>query len=256
MANVPTVSTSVGLPQIIGSWAGSALGGPVGGFIGNALGGAVSGLFGKKKRGPDEGDQIVMRGRALDADVAQKIETGKKYGIHPLTMLGVQSPYVGQSTMSSSGPSFGQDLAMQGVDLARSVAAGQSNMERLQERLITAQIEGQEIDNVSRASMLARANQPGTGPNGVGLSETISKMNVNKVGYRDDMQPLHTIGYDEAGDPIRFYNEELGDNEIAQALHAFRYTIPDYLSNKGNRVGRSFGNFFRNYKFHKFPERR
>jgi len=148
MANVPTVSTSVGLPQIIGSWAGSALGGPVGGFIGNALGGAVSGLFGKKKRGPDEGDQIVMRGRALDADVAQKIETGKKYGIHPLTMLGVQSPYVGQSTMSSSGPSF------------------------------------------------------------------------------------------------------------AQALHAFRYTIPDYLSNKGNRVGRSFGNFFRNYKFHKFPERR
>lgn len=193
------------------------------------LGGA---LGGRSKRGPSFEDQLIMRSRALDKDVASKIRVGQKFGIHPLTMLGVQSPYQLTGSASTSGGSrmdnLGEAIASAGTDLSRSVKAPMSNAEKLQERLLLAQIEGQEIDNVSRASMLRRANQPGDPPAGTGLNERLSKVTPG-LGAATGAMPLHRVAFDEEGSPVILYNDDLGDNEMAQAAHFFRYTAPSYI---------------------------
>ena len=238
-------------PAAIASGASAASGAGFSlGSLGSILGGigSVGGLFGKKKKGPDADDLMAMQEKYRIAAFRKNMDLAKEYGIHPLTMLGVPT----SSGASVSAPfqdeeSFGEKLGRAGQDIGRALNSGLTNMERLQERLLTAQIEGQEIDNISRASMIARHNQPGNPPNAsdlnerlVGSGQTLASrlMSVpaKALGSADGYYPLHTTAYDEEGNPIRVYNSnDLGDNEGAQIAHFFGYTLPDII---GARTGR------------------
>lgn len=178
---------------------------------------------------------------ALDAHVAtrSKMASAKQLGIHPLMALGM--PASGSSAVSISGApssdSFSR-FASAGADISRAIAAGQSNMERLQERLLEAQIEGQEIDNVMRASQTRTAyGQPGMPPGlPVGRDPRYPEQLAMPMGY-GDTAPLLRKGRDARGDSIRVYNDDLGDNEILQAVTAVIHSLPDMVANAGRRTG-------------------
>lgn len=199
----------------------------------------AGGLLGSK--GPSVGDLITGQKQADRRSFKTKMQLAKQYGIHPLTMLGVNTTAPTAHSVSSE-PSLGQNLAMAGADIARSVGSSHSsNLEKLQERLLSAQIEGQEIDNVSRASQLARVSGAGNPPASSMQSakDLISNMDT-PFGRTQGANPLHKTAYDEEGNAIRMFNEEdLGDNDIAQLWHFLRYTAPDHFHNFGRRTGRN-----------------
>lgn len=205
-----------------------------------SIGSSILGGIGGGDKRPRYKDALNAQILAEKNSWKTKMQMAKDYGVHPLMALGVATPYAPTPTIASSDNTF-QRIAQAGSDLSRAITAGQSNMERLQERLLQAQIQGQEIDNASRASQLARTYQPGSGPGipaGSTLNDRLAEV-PGLFGNADGYLPLHTVAFDESGRATRVFNtNELGDNEIAQAMHAFRYTIPDALSNYGTRFNR------------------
>lgn len=208
----------------------------------------IGGMFGSKgtsRKRERDSMRIAYEESLIHApkEFQMKMDLAKQHGIHPLMMLGVGSPQMPSVSHASAGGSdFGQSLANAGADISRAVASGhQSNLEKLQERLLAAQIEGQEIDNVSRASQIARVNGAGSPPaasNIASQKEKISNMDT-PFGRTQGAVPLHKTAYDEEGNAVRMFNEEgLGDNDIAQIAHFLRYTVPDYAHNFGRRVAK------------------
>lgn len=91
-------------------------------------------LFGGSDSGPPGGDFKAMKSANMAA-IAGKMEAAEKYGISKLYALGAPtvSPAVSVGGESSSG--LGEALANMGQDISRSVAAGQSDMERTIQKL-------------------------------------------------------------------------------------------------------------------------
>lgn len=234
------------LASAAGSAAGGSLLGSLGAsFLGKAAGGLgslVGGLFGGgKKRGPDESDLRAFAMHQTYDHFRNTIGAAKENGIHPLTALGLSPTSSGYATASSGGGTdYKSMLSDAGADIGRALSAGTSNAEKLQERLLLAQIQGQEIDNASRASMLARSvAMPGSPPGMPSGAKAMLNSIPTPIGSADGMIPLHTMGYDENGTPIRFFNtNELGDNELAQAFHTLRYTVPDFIQGTGRSLGK------------------
>lgn len=232
--------------SIFGAIGSGILGGLTGG-LSSGISGAVGSVFGGGEKRPryepymkamvgpgnyDKGVNTLAKVNAF-ADKAAfnaRMELAKQHGIHPLHMMGLPSTSQAAPSVVSSGRDY-SSFAMAGSDIARSLMAGQSNMERLQERLLEAQIEGQEIDNVSRASQVARTNaMPGSPPSGLMLGERLQSIPHSGLGISRGVHPLHTVAIDEDGNPVRLFNsEDLGDNDIAQLLHTMRYTLPDVI---------------------------
>lgn len=210
----------------------------------------------KAMLGPDVAKTTT--GARMNALIAQqefdgRMESAQKHGIHPLMMLGASTSSPSPVAVSSGGS--GRDfssIAQAGTDLSRAITGGQTKMERLQERLLETQITGQEIDNVMRASQVRTANQVGNPPESSSLAERLLDYKTNRTGYGDSVAGIHKIGMDESGNPIRVYNtDELGDNEVAQALHALRYTFPDYIhGNVTKPLARPLARFFRGFIDH------
>lgn len=233
---IPTAVGTIASGASAGGGFLSSLGGlsGVGNFL-SGFGGAVSSLFGgKQKRGPGPEDLMATQLKYEDKSFERLWERAKRFGIHPLAMMGAPSSGGGISFSgnSPSDPSFGERLGQAGVDIGRAMSAGLTSTEKLQERLLLAQIQGQEIDNISRASMLARSQQPGNPPVGSSLNDRLAGMVHNKLGMADGVVPLSRIAVDEGGTPLRVYNDDLGDNEVMMGVHALRYTLPDYLHGK------------------------
>lgn len=246
----------IGVPAAIVSGASGLAAGAGAGFslgsLGSILGGlgSVGGLFGgKQKRGPSMDDMLKFQRRSIFQNLRSTVEAAKENGIHPLMALGspASSPMSFSASAGGGGSNNFADFANAGADLARSIEAGQpTRMQQLQERLLTAQIEGQEIDNVSRASQVARTSQPGNPPLGVGLNERLADMPAG-FGHATGVFPLSKVSFDEQGDPVRLFNEEdLGDNEMAAAWHFLRYGAPDVIHNKiGRPLARRIANTIR-----------
>lgn len=177
------------------------------------------------------------------------VQGAKRAGIHPLHAIGM--PATAPASYSASAGSDSGNLsrfAGAGADLARAIHAGNSNMERLQERLLESQIKGQEIDNVARASEIARVNaMPGSPPAGLMLGEKLQQMPHAGTGLSRGAHPLSVVAIDEKGRPIRLFNtQDLGDNEVAQGMHALRYTLPDWIDQNISRpVDRGLKSFFK-----------
>lgn len=222
-----------------------------GAVIGKVVDFGLSKLGGGEKR-PRYRDALQAQIYATENDINTKMKMAKQHGIHPLMMLGAPSASAPTPHIASS--SGFQSLAGAGSDISRAISAGHTtNLEKLQERLLAAQIEGQEIDNVSRASQLARTHAAGSAPHASSLAaqkDAISKMDT-PFGRTQGGFPLHKTAYDEQGNAIRLFNEgDLGDNDWAQLVHLLRYSIPDAAANYTRPMRRAVGRHIeRNKRF-------
>lgn len=136
------------LPAIIGAGAG---------LLGSLFGSIIN---------SDETKSANDKNEALQRDLANnsirmRRDDANRSGIHPLYAMGIQ-PYNAPATHVA--PNTGDYVSQMGQDISRAVKATGNEMERLQIRLLTSQIEGQDIDNASRRSQLARDNSAQLGP--------------------------------------------------------------------------------------------
>lgn len=148
--------------------------GPIGAIAGQVLGSvagkALGGLFG----GGDDAEAQMrdqasinwnMQREFLQNQLQWRAADAKAAGIHPVAALGVNPAQGSPVAIGGYGGSDGSDYwAQQGADLGRALTATQSNMERLQERLLETQIEGNEIDNMKRLSDVAKTTGAQVGP--------------------------------------------------------------------------------------------
>ena len=130
-----------------------------------------SGLFGNKGPGAREQINNAAKSSQLSADsgarghIAGVMKAAKNWGIHPLVALNG-----GGGGHSSSMPieynqpnnNTGDAIAAGGTAIARAVEAYQTQQQRLQNDLLRAQVDGQEISNAKNASDLAIKTQGAT----------------------------------------------------------------------------------------------
>ena len=157
-----------------------------GSIVGSVVGGAL-GLLGGKQANNQAQDNFYLNS-ALQKEFAQngirwKVDDAKAAGIHPLAALGSQTASFPPISIDGSG--VGSAIANFGQDISRSVTAAASQGERLQQRLLSAQIEGQEIENAYRASQLSRLTRsaqqgPAMPVAGVDQSDPLVKDDVMK----------------------------------------------------------------------------
>lgn len=220
-------------------------------FLQAGVDSVINSVFGKK--GPGFQAQLNDQRRAarelipeqIHADTGARMEVAKKYGISPLTMLGVPTTSMSTNFVGSGAtPPFSSG----GQDISRAMNAGQTTMEKLQERLLLSQIRGSELDNDMKASALSRSvAPPGTASLGMGQGLEYSKTDSRylpqgalPLGIGDEA-PFLRRAVDEAGDTIRVYNsQDLGDDETMQVMSALGYSVPDWIYQKlstllGNR---------------------
>lgn len=149
--------------------------------------GGVASLFGDGGNGLDEGAMVAQSKNALrwqlryDKQRLSAIREGaKEAGIHPIYALGGGSgSFSAPIAVDGSGPSMADRMAAAGSDIYRAATQMDTEADRLQKRLLLAQIEGQEIDNAYAASRVARDFQstqlappiPSSGPRNIPMSD-------------------------------------------------------------------------------------
>lgn len=132
---------------------------------GSLLGG-LGGLFGKKQKSgfnPKELEYQLWSQRMHALENARTMPTAMKEGweragIHPIYGMGGSSASFSPSFSVGSGytdTSVGEGITRMGQGISRAAEALASNTERLQNRALETQIEGQEIENMKKASDLA-----------------------------------------------------------------------------------------------------
>lgn len=124
-------------------------------MLGEIIGAAASLIGGSKDRKAQE--KANEQNAALQREFAQnqlqwKAADAEKAGISKLFAVGAP---VSPATASFMPVQSGDSWREAGAGLARAAASGQTSMQRLQERLLESQIEGQEIDNAEKRSNLA-----------------------------------------------------------------------------------------------------
>lgn len=192
---------------------GSVLGSIGGKLLGDAVGSLSNSLFG----GDD--DEETWRNQAsinwnmqrefLQNQLQWRANDAKAAGIHPVAALGVNpatgSPVAIGGGGSSGGSTFGDQLAAEGAGLVRAATATKSNMERLQERLLETQIQGNEIDNAARASRLALSSGAQVGPGMPVNTSSVPSVPVSLKGTHLDNGPLvNADAVDFDSDPIGY----------------------------------------------------
>lgn len=178
------------------------------------------------------------------ADFRNKMELAEKYGINKLTMMGQPAAAMpGVSVPSGGGQDGGvlDGLSSIGEGFSRIRAGAQTTMEKLQERLLTAQIDGQEIENARRASELAVMQQPGNPPSLQTVPDNFyEKLSNTRVGI-GAASPLFNLRITQDGIPVREFNTNDSDSETLQAL-----SVPlmgmDYLHGRLRRAKKTWYN--------------
>lgn len=223
--------------------------GTAGGVL-QGIGGVVDGikgLFGGKSNGAaKEARHIQWDNYVTAKDLAyngiqRRVEDAKKAGVHPVYALGGSTAQFTPSTAAFVGNdgSVGDSMRQMGAGLQRAAAVGQTPQERLANRLIESQIEGQELDNAKKASDLRLQQTGATVPLGINdaFKHRLASLDT-PLGSNHGTLPQHQIIYDEAGKPVQILNPDLEvDSELLSAAHAMMYTVPQWLWN--NTGGRS-----------------
>lgn len=134
----------------------------LGSFLGSIAGPVLGGLIGGKNS-KDAGDaNYEAQKEFAQYGIRWKVDDARAAGIHPLYALGAQTlsfapSYVGDSSL---GAGISAGLQAAGSEFDRAREAKQTDAERLTNRLLETQIQGQEIENAYRASRLARLTDP------------------------------------------------------------------------------------------------
>lgn len=228
----------------------------------------LGGLFGKKSKGPDplylqeESQKIANR---YSLDYATKYPSAAAYGfkeagIHPVYGLGGGAA-MGQMPGINIGGGGANEEAMShmqtlGQGLSRVASAYLSREEReVAQASAALGLENQKLQNDRLRSEIALMNAPGQGP---GLSETSAIPGQGDARYPlqarmpmglGDTAPLLRIGRDQKGNPIRVYNDDLGDNEVLQMLTSLGFSVPDWIrGNLTQPAAKGLRNFVKNMR--------
>lgn len=209
------------------------------GGIGDAAQGIKS-LFGGSKRGPSVEDQLAANLQAEQNSFAYRMHAAEKYGISKLAMLGVPSFNAPGFQFGSTG--YDRDMSSIGQNLGRAASALGTIQDRAASRKFTElQLEGAQLDNDYKRSLIRGMTAPGTPPPMPTSDTRYPVQGQMPMGY-GDTAPLLRMGRDTKGNPIRVYNDDLGDNEILQAVTGVGMSIPDWIH--GN-IGRPAARWLR-----------
>lgn len=207
--------------------------------------GSVGGLFGRKGSSNKAQEAAMERQvrwqRVLNQTALQdRVMDAEKAGIHPLFAIGASLNPGGVSMPGfTENTSLGDRLGEMGQNIERAVGAREDRRQRaLLEKSTLLDIERKQIENETLrngaiASRMALQNQAGQPPASQSVYESVS--NKAPLGHQGS-GGLHAIAVNEHGQPIRVFNStELGDNEMLQAMHTLRYSVPDAFHNFMNR---------------------
>lgn len=217
----------------------------------------LGGIFGKK--GPSlkslnkQAEVQYNWQRKLNQTALQdRVSDATKAGIHPLYAIGGNVNPGGISMPSGDGQSDYDRFSGMGQSIERAVTAFATREERDVMKKSTMldlerkQLENEVLRNQATGSRMALQEQAGNAPPAPSVSgekDKYAKMGT-PVGYANGVVNLHQLAIDEDGDVVRYYNNnELGDNEFAQAGHFVRYTLPDYIHAGINKFKRSLKSF-------------
>lgn len=119
---------------------------------------AIGSLIGGKMSADATEDAAAMNA-ASQKEFAQhgirwKVADAKAAGVHPLYALNAQTHSFAPSYVG--GTQMGEGIAQAGQNIDRAVQTTMDSTQRLQERLLLAQVQGQEIENAFKASQIAR----------------------------------------------------------------------------------------------------
>lgn len=198
------------------------------GSVGNFLS-AAGGLFGSKgKRGPDLRDMMSAQLEMNEEGIQHLVRGYKKAGLHPGLAAGANPMALGGVNVGGDGPSVGDRVAAMGQGISRAVAANQEVNGRLQNRLLLSQIEGNEIENMAKASVLS------TSLNSAGLpppQQDVVTVPKEIVAHMGDIEK----GVSPAFQSIRMGNKNVTvpsqavadlDSEVLNALLTAGVTVP------------------------------
>lgn len=213
----------------------SAVGTAAGG-LGSLVSG-LGGLFGGKKTStPNIDAQYGYAHKWREAEFRQKMNLGKEYGFHPLTMLGAQVSSGGVSPVfdsASDNPDIGESIERMGAGVSRAANAYKAQeAEQFDRKVAQAQLEGIELENAGKllanqraASELRLMNSPGTPPRLVGGGEVMPGSG--------QPVPAHQLFIGNDGKPIsapsQAYSEAM---EAAGFPYSFFYGTEDFFHNK------------------------
>lgn len=131
---------------------------------------------------------------ALQREFAQnsiqwKVQDAEKAGIHKMYALGAQ----GTPGMASYMPATSSGLSNAGQALARAANSGKTTMDRLNERLLETQIEGQEIDNMKKRSDMALKGAAASSPPfpSIGFDGNITPAQTTMAGHGYTRPMIH-----------------------------------------------------------------
>lgn len=147
-------------------------------FVGSLLGGVADFMSADNANDTQKAmaaENIALQKQFAKEGISWKVADAKSAGIHPLYALGANTTSFAPVSIGSAGTNLGEHFSNAGNALDRAIAAGSSNEQRLRDRLVEAQIRGQEIDNEIRLAdlnskrALTRPGQVGPGlPFGTG----------------------------------------------------------------------------------------
>lgn len=146
------------------------------------------GIGGKQKRGPSAEDMISAQKLADITSMDTKMELSKKYGIHPLTMLGMPSASNGGFFMDGARPKKGIDLEAMGQGIDRMANVGRSNVQRELDKLALEQAQLSndylrvQIAGAQKAIATSGATVPFSGASGgaAGLVDIVPDQQISK----------------------------------------------------------------------------
>lgn len=182
-----------------------------------------------------------------------KMKAAKKHGIHPLVALGIPPSAVGgEASIGGDVGASGQVAAELGQGIGRAVEAYATKDEReVTSVLQRLAVERGQLENESLKSDIAlkRAQLAPAMPNQAiptliaGQGDTrYPEQRRMPMGY-GDTAPMLRMGRDDKGNVIRTWNDDLGDNEIMQALSALAFSVPDWIhGNIGRPAARAISN--------------
>jgi hypothetical protein len=122
-----------------------------------------------------------------------------------------------------------------GQGVSRAVSAISSREERQAARIMSSlNIENMALQNDRIRSEIALMNAPGTPPAlssyGSDADARYPTQHQMPLGY-GDTAPFLRKGLDSEGNTMRFWNDDLGDNEVMQALTSLGISVPEWLAN-------------------------
>lgn len=237
--------------------------GTAGSFLGNlgSLASGIGGLFGGGKSSAQKFAQFAQEeGFRIQKDLAyngifHRVQDAKQSGIHPLYALGAPT-YNSSFSAGDFGSSGGalSDLGAAGQNIGAALHRMSTPEDRELGRITAGlAVERGHLENELLKSQIAQIQ--------ASINPAIPTNTQRQIipGQQDSMtpamydklptpvgvggsQPLHVMAVDENGDVFPVYNTNgLGDNEMAQAAHFLRYSVPSYIDAK---VARPFRRWY------------